>query len=745
MITEDLIEYIKNQTANDVPRELIISQLIQAGWYKEDIEEGMNKIVSLKNSGEKDFKDEEKETNNYVVDPYHEPIGSIESEPVAMTKAVDDSVKKNVEEKITEETNQVKIETPKEENKKIWTPTAIKPIIEETDLLENKKEEELIKTDKDKVTIKSVNTETIEVFQNELKAPQKTIKTFISSPKPIVNNLKLGTYETEVKPSLIPKLIPKDENKIPPQIDKTRPVLQKVETIISPSITPKAENPKPVDNLSKIAMISSFSKDYNSANKLKKEVSKRKKSKLLKSLLIILFLSILGSALFFFLRVYKGKISPNSFFTRENSKALLLNSINNFTTLKSYKVEIKADLSLPLLSDINSILKSGKAISSQDRDWLLFNSKEVVNKKNDDNLSFFKDDLTVKSSLLSENIKTSITNSNGKTLFINIPDLKLFFQDKAPLAGIVSVPQTQLVQFESFLPAKIKEGLNRIKLLKILPSNYFNSPEKTNPSFIKDLAVGLSVTKIGEENIHSVNTYKYKISVNKLLLTKFLNNISGFYLSNLSVKEKDRLNEIFSATSVNSFEIWIGKKDNNIYQYKLSMSIPLAKIIGLEDKNIANEKVNLEWQATYYDFNVPNQIIAPLDFIKFDDFMKNIEDISLKNTISSFTSSADLMKEALGNYGKKINKTGSCSKPTPGSLFSFLGHNKKASVAIDSITNVINKIIIQTTSGTPSCYSTSKAWAISSPRISDPSYYFCIDSKGNSVILTKPIMGAVCE
>jgi len=45
MITEDLIEYIKNQTANNVPKELIISRLIQAGWYKEDVEEGINKVI----------------------------------------------------------------------------------------------------------------------------------------------------------------------------------------------------------------------------------------------------------------------------------------------------------------------------------------------------------------------------------------------------------------------------------------------------------------------------------------------------------------------------------------------------------------------------------------------------------------------------------------------------------------------------------------------------------------------------
>ncbi len=742
MITEDLIEYIKNQTANNVPKELIISRLIQAGWYKEDVEEGINKVIPPIKLNETESKIKEKTANNYVIDPYHEPIGSIESKPIAMTKPTIDPVNEKTEEKISKEIDSIKTEISQEKDKKIWTPSAIKPIIEEISQTKNK-EKETTKTDEDKPIIKPINTETLEVFQNELKAPQKTIKTF--SAKPIINSIKSKNYELETTPPIIPKLIPKDKNKPTSQIDKTKPTLQKVETIISPSITPKTKNPEKVDNLSKIAMISSFSKDYNSANKLKKEVSKRKKSNLLKLLLIILSLSILGSVIFFFLKVYKGETFLNSFFIRKNPKTLLLNGVNNFIALKSYKTETKIDLSLPLLSNINSILKGEKITTSQDRDWFLFDSKAVVNKKNNGISPFFKDDLTMKSSLLGENIKTSISNSKEKTLFINIPNLKLFFKDKAPLVGVVSVPQDKLIQFESFLPTNIKKELSKIKFLKILPSNYFNLSNNISNNFLKNFIAGFNMTKMGEENIQGINTYKYSININQLLLTKFLNNVSDLYLSNLSVVEKDRLNKIFKATSINSFEVWIGKKDNNIYQYKLSLSIPLVKVIGLENKNITNKKINLDWQTTYYDFNIPNQVITPPDFIKFDDFIKNIEDINLKNTISSFTSSANLMKEAINNYGKKDNSAGSCSKAISGSLFSSVGHDKKASIAVEEITNIINKIITQTTSGAPSCYSTSKAWAISSPRISNPDYYFCIDSKGDSIILTKPITGPVCQ
>ncbi len=748
MITKDLIEYIRNQTDQNTPRALIISRLAKAGWHLGDIQEGMNNVVST-DKLEPEINQED--NKNYNVDPYREVMTndsegivqpSLSLNSVEVNKTEDSKINTEKEKTIPIETKKEEIiKAKKEEVAKIWTPSAIKTIEEPEVQTKNILDYE----DKIEAVVKPVNTETIEVFQDELKAPRK-LESNKPSLKNKVDNIDSKINKTEVIPNLIPKSKIENKSELIPPIIKSTPAISKVETIVPPLKKPEDKDSKPTtDILSKIAMISSYSNDIVSASKLKKKVLKKKKHNFLKLFLIILIIFILGGISFFFIKNYNGQAIFNSFFTKKNNEVTLLTSINNFSLLKSYKIKTEVDISLPLLTNITSSLASGKVISSNDQDWFLIDSNGMINGANKNILPLFYYDIVLKSSLLGQNIETSL-NSNGEKLFINIPDLKYAFGNKAPLAGLISIPNNKIEKLKQIIPLSIQNDINKIGIAKIFLNNLFNHSFNTGTfTLFKNFMNKVSIIQKGQEDINGTGTTHYSISVDKLLMKKFLNNMSNLLVSNLSVDEKTNLKEILDSTSVNSIDIWIGNKDNNIYRYKIKLDIPLSKIINSANKAIANDKVTLSWQSTYSDLNVLNNIIMPPGPVNIDDYLKNVANVKLKNIILSFSQPATLMKKTIGNYGKKSNSKGSCSSPTSGSLFSSLGHSKNVSKVITTIADIINKIISQGNGSTSLCYSTPKAWALSSPQIIDPSYYFCTDSKGNSIIMTKPITGPVCK
>jgi len=768
MITEDLVDYIKNQFKNNASREVIISKLAKVGWNIEDIEEGLSKalssvpipkLTSIKTEDpininptkihptDTEFPLEE-ESENYRVDPYRESTDSddLEEEIVSLELS-------KIEEPVT----------PVIEAPKIWTPSIIKPIIDKVEEIETKIEEE-------KPTVKPVSTRTIETFQKELNEPKEPVK--VIPIKPIIKVVETEIKNEEIIPILTPKPKPisvvenkeeilsvtqnQIEDMLKAKSEKTEPVIkmediiippqkpQTLEDIQPPKVTeaPQTKIPDSTNSLSKSAMISSYSQDYMSASKLKKEVSKRKKNIFLKWLIAIFVIVILGGAIFVFGKSFLENPSLNIPFIKKDPTVLLLNNVEKFTSLKSYKVETEASISLPSFANISTGLVSGESVPSHDKDSFSLKAKGLVNKTS---LvpSFFNYDLTFNSSMVDGDIKSNFIY-DGISSYISVPNLDKIFGENSPAIGIVSVPSGGFEQFVALLPESLQEKAIKIDLLKVLPSESFSYIGGQDSSFFKDFTTNIEMIKKSEEQIHGINTYHYSVSVDRVVIKKFLNDISNIIFVNLSQDEKNDLEEIFGATSVSSFEVWIGKKDSTVYQYKFNLAIPLSKVIGLEDKGIANNEVIFSWQTTYYDLDVPNSATIPFETIPLEDFMKNVGDIKIKDTILSFTQSANVMKNAIGNYGKKSNSSGSCIDPIPGSLFSPLGHSKGASTVVGDIASTINSIINQT-EGTSLCYSTSKAWAFSAPLISQPDSYFCLDSKGNSSVLAEAISGTVCE
>ena len=139
-----------------------------------------------------------------------------------------------------------------------------------------------------------------------------------------------------------------------------------------------------------------------------------------------------------------------------------------------------------------------------------------------------------------------------------------------------------------------------------------------------------------------------------------------------------------------------------------------------------------------------NEISMPKDFVTADNFIKNSNDIKLKNEIKSFTTLANTLKNGEGSFGKAINKSGSCVMPSSGSLFSPVGHTKGVSSVVGDIANTMNNILLKT-NNIGSCYSNLTAWAMEFPLESETGLSFCIDNTGISNTITTELKDVKCN
>ena len=813
MVTDELIKYIKDQNTRNVSKDLIISQLSLAGWRIEDINEGIAKVFnsSPTKTNSKDFSrsedniltkqeevKEEKATRlntPYKVDPYRESIEEDETEsnshsaekddfsekkepkiwtPSAIKPLEDEKPIKHEDEKpirhiepeelpnsLNKETSELpeKLEVKKEEidsTNYIKSPIPPKDIKKEgfvnsqsvkesegqniTELQKELERKDQDSTESSKALEQDVIVDKVKTQGENLK--RNNVKGKESNEKPLVKDIKSEENEKVGPISNFP----------------SKPVKNKLDlsTVTPPAFIPikpaddKIKNKNDKDNnLSKMAMISSYSKDYKTAGALKKEVSKkekkkkRKKGNTLKISIIIIVIIAVIALVFALINIPKVKATLGSLFIKENHKTLLLNTIPNFTSLKSYKVTTHADLSIPLLANIKEALANQDVSTSTDKDWIMFDMVGDVSRKRADSAPVSKYDVSLKSSLLKDTIQTKINSSDG-ALYVNIPDLSFTMGDKAPIMGVVSIPKNKLNKLKSLLPKNMESDIDNLDLSKIFPDTPINYLKTPIPDFFKNFIMQMNLIKKGQEDINGTKTYHYSIDVQKQAVKEFLTNILDIYMPKINGKEKTYMNNLVDSVSINSFDIWIGKKDQNIYQYSFTMSAPLSKIFNLNDKGLTNKDITFDWKSTYSDLNVPNTIVSPANPTTLDNFMEEIKDINLRNSITSFVSSANLLKEASGDFGSKSNN-GSCTNPTKGSLFYPDGYPKGATQAVSSISSVIKNLISQSTNGSPLCYSNSKAWAVAAPRLTDSSYYLCIDSTGKSAVLTNPISGPVCK
>lgn len=685
MINEEIISYIQSQLRKNISKDSITSKLANAGWHSEDIEEAFRKLTPP------EIKKEEKieVTTTQKPDPYRELPAVDQKEDigpklVANQPPVESSpIPKPIFAKSFNEANS------KEESGSYYIPT-------------NMTRPKVVENDK---KIEPVAT-------NFGIMKPKIVEVGDTSPiiNPPINNTPTNNQE------FIPKLIPKIESVIETKVEYKKPI----------SSVPIPTN----------ALLYSYPQDLSASKTKETIIVPVKKNSIFKWVIIIVIISFIAGGIFAFL--YK---KPNVSFIKKDPKVLLVKAPEVLSALKSYKIDTVATISMPAFADITNGLVNGEVINSNNKDYVSLSAKGMVN--NVKPTPVFDYAATIKSSLFRDDINSGIKYGSNGT-FIKTPDLSKLFGKNAPMPSTVLVDNGQFGLLTSLLPKSFESKANKINFDKIFSIGLPSYITGQTASIFQDFLATASVLEKDPENIHGVDSYHYVLNSDKQSTKKFLSNFTSVFLNQLTSEEKIGLDEGIGSTTLDSLEIWIGKDDGNIHQYRFVLTTPLSKIIGLEDKGIAGSVVTFDWKTTYYDFDVTNDIALPGTSISMIDFMKKIEDMKLKDSISSFKQAADTFRNATGSYGKRTNPNGSCVNPNPSSLFSPVGHAKGASNAVGNISEIINNILT-ITNGSLSCYSLPNAWAISAPLLSDSHFHACLDSTGQELILEKSITGPICK
>lgn len=775
MITLDLVEYIKSQLNKNISKQSIITNLSEVGWKVEDIEEGFGRIE--KDTPAQEIKEEKAVEKEEVkkFDPYRE-IPEGESSPA-----------KEI----------IKEDTPSTlESLKIWVPSSVTPKIEE--IKEVAKEE-----DKEEPTPQKTG---IEPFKFEMgKGTQAFSQAMPITPAPIIPSQPIIKEASSIDLNILPKvesakieskieltsepkiepIIPKAEVKqqIETPIGEFIPTLNKAPIINSviketPSVTqappviqPLPATPSPLKVFSEIkrpsilatspinmsgivpknAMLSSYNQDILLSSKKEEVNGLQKNRSFLKWGIGIIALAIIGGMIFAFVEGYlKFPGSKFSFaVVKKDPKTIILNAPQNISLLKSYKVDTIVNISSPSLSNITIGLSSGEAVASDDKDSLTLNSKGLVNHSNEGLIFDYL--LNLKGTTFVNEIVSGI-KYDGSQLAITVPDLNDFIGSSAPSPATVILVPNQLGLITPELPMNMQSLIKKLDIYDIASKGVPLYVENEISSIFSNFINSLNYSEKEEDTIRGVKTYHYELTADRVATKKLLGSLSDLFIMDLTENQKKNLDEALGSSVITSMDVWVGENDDNIYQFKFAIKAPLSKMIGVNDSGIANNEVNLDWATTYYDLDVTNNISMPTEKITIDEFINNIKDIKIKNIISSFKPQATMLKNAIGNYGK-INTLGSCSAPVSGSLFSPLGHSKGANTAVSAISNSMNTLLLATNSNA-SCYSNSKAWALSAPLFnkvaqSDPQTsndtYYCADSTGLITTLATPILGAVCK
>jgi hypothetical protein len=703
MTTGELISYIKKQIENNLSKDLIISKLIGAGWRREDIDEGFLALL-----------------------PKPEP--KIET-PIEQSPKIEISISK------IPEISELEIEAPKKENIEIPKDEVIikAPIVEIPKIEEIKKE-----TPKVWIPMGVPVTKNTEIQNEKIEIKEQVAEKYKEPIEEIKNKEQIINKE-----ELIPTLIPKTINTTSFPSENNLPEVKKEGNMFSSNSLSS--------NLPQSAMLASYQKDLLSVQKVEEVNIKIKKTKAIKWIIIaIIILSIAGIVLLFIGGYFNFK-NINIPFVKKDPKILLLNNSKILTSLKSYKTETNIEITSPSFLSISTGLITGEAVPFSEKDSISINTLGVID-QNDGKL-FSDNFFTFKSSMLENPITTDVKN-NGSDLFISIPDLSQIIKENSPTQTMLKINEKDFNLFPPLFSSNIEMWMSKINLYKLLSSGMSSYINSDTLGVYDEFINNVEITEKDQENIKGIDTYHYSIVPDRQFSKKLLTKISENFILNLSDDDNTKLSEIIGSTTIDSFDVWVGKGDSNIYQYSVIVDIPLSKIIGFEDKSIGDNKVNISWKTTYFDFNISNNVPIPEQFTEVNDFVNSIKELKIKNDVNSFKQLATNLSNVEKGFGSKSNLGGSCMKPNQGSLFSPLGHTKTATASVSSISELLNKVM-NTTNGAGYCYSNTKAWSFTVP-VSDNyeiiqnennnyKYYYCIDDTGITKELITPPTGVVCK
>lgn len=737
MITADLVSYIRKQQERNIPKFLIISKLVKAGWIEEDIEEGFEKIEKEKEESSnpkidteiKSFEIKVKEGESFS-DKYREPVG--EGEPLAkieipiikkeLIAKVEEKPRVEVGEKKEQVNTSIELQEleltrgeTKSDKPKVWIPMSV-PVKE---VLEQATEDNLV-------------TQSKELLKPEEGKKEEIIESHIVTPSEQSNQ----------------------DQKLKASTDAVVDEFVKTETLESKEETKRDYS---LDNLPKIAVLTTYPKDVLRIKTDMEEEARQgtvfdpsPKKKISKWMIIIpVVIILLGVGVW---TVVSGLVDIKNInipFIKKDPRALILNNSKILSSLNSYKTETIVEVSFPSIASVSAGLLTGEAVTSQDKDTITLNAVGNVNQNEQGFLS--DNSLLVKGTILQNFLNTNIKN-DGTSLYVNIPDLSVLLKNNAPIPSVVKINEEEFSGIPSLFGPKAGTLLKKINLYKLLSSGISSYIDKDTLGTYDELIKGVEITEKGQESIKGVETYHYSVIPDRQLFKNLLTKIYDRFTMNLTDEEKEGISTIIGSTTVDSFDIWVGKGDNTIYQYNILLDIPLSKIVGLEDKSIGDNQVRISWKTTYFDFNIANEIVIPETSSSAADFIKSTKIEKMKNQVFSFSPLATNLYKAEKATGVKANNSGSCMSPASGSLFSPTGHPKSATLSVSPISLLLNEILT-TTNGLGSCYSSASAWAFTIPlsdnydptaKIESYTSFYCIDSKGTTEELTSLPKGISC-
>lgn len=694
MITDELVSYIETQLKKNTPREIITSRLLQAGWNPLDVEEGFLAIA---------------------------PASSVPL-PARQASASTDTV---VHTDPYRESPQIKTTPPLEqkESPKVWIPTQVKPIEQEISTPQ---------TESASVDIRDTVSPLIGEVSSSPKFQSK-VYVYVIPTEDATATEAANVIKEDLLPALAPKELQAGHEDSPqaissPVVTESHAVNPPVRNDISAGKSVQGFQAQPGDFASSVVMADTLLKTENKKHSWK-------------NTFLILVIFAIGAFVF---ALSAGYIPPSLFqfsLIKKDPKDLLVSASAILAKHESYKTATNLTISSPLFSDITSGLLTGEPVASSDRDSISFTMLRTVQNEPE---SISRSVVSTKSSIFPTVIQAEIISARDLQYFI-FPDLSQFFPSADARSGSVTVPDGDLSTLIHELPLVFGVSVEESDRGQILSKGVSPSMKAEIKDAFKELVAEISVNEKTPEKIRDVETYHYNINVDRPTMKKFLTRIFLASGVEFSAKAKPLIEEALGSVSVNSFEVWVGKASGTIAQYKIVLSTPLSKVLGLNDNGIAGNEVMLELQTTFYDFDIPtNTITIPENATPLPLFIQTVRDFKIKSILTSFQTQAKNLQKIEGRYGVKANTSGSCASPTNGSLFSPLGHTSKASTPVGAIAQSMN-ILLGSATHPPVCHSNASSWMVAVPLVSDPNAIFCSDSTGALKTLQAMPNGTSCK
>jgi hypothetical protein len=334
---------------------------------------------------------------------------------------------------------------------------------------------------------------------------------------------------------------------------------------------------------------------------------------------------------------------------------------------------------------------------------------------------------------------------DGVRSIVSIPDMSSVVSSHVLPGGLVEISKEEYPAFIGSIISFIAQPLSGVVLGDIETRGFSHTFEnETKQAFAELIGSSSFNEKQDTLNNKDVPLRHYNVNIDRPSVRQFLSRVVRASGISFEGSTQTHINEAIGAVSVDSFEVWVDKGDSIIRRYKMSLSVPLSKVIGFSDSGIAGSELRIDLKGTYYDFDAPHTIHIPTSTTPLDTYKNTMIDANVKDIVETFSLQAKKLQKIEGSYGVQANTSGSCTSPSSGSVFSPLGHPSKANESVGSIASSMNTLLASI-SVEPVCRSSKSAWVIAIPQATNPALISCVDSSGLSTNLTAMPTGVRCN